>query len=49
MAYFRFPPEWNASWELVAAYAGNIPLSQLCMELIRVTQECIAEMPEVFR
>lgn len=49
VAYFRFPPEWNASWELVAAYAGNIPLSQLCMELIRVTQECIAEMPEVFR
>lgn len=49
VAYFRFPPEWNASWELVAAYAGNAPLPQLCMELIRVTQECIAEMPEVFR
>lgn len=49
VAYFRFPPEWNARWELVAAYAGNVPLSQLCMELIRVTQECIAKMPEVFR
>lgn len=49
VAYFRFPLEWNAGWELVAAYAGNNPLSQLCMEFIRVTQECIAEMPEVFR
>ena len=49
VAYFRFPPEWHANWELVAAYAGNLPLSQLCMELIRMMQECIAEMPEVFR
>ena len=49
VAYFRFPTEWNAGWELVAAYSGNAPLSQLCMEFIRVTQACIAEMPEVFQ
>lgn len=48
MAFFRFPPAWNANWELVAAYAKNIPLSQPCLELIRVMQECITSMPEVF-
>lgn len=47
-AYFRFPPSWNAAWELVAAYAGNNPLSQPCLELIRVMQECVASMGEVF-
>lgn len=47
-ACFRFPPAWNAGWELVAAYAKNIPLSQPCLEVARVMQECITSMPEVF-
>lgn len=46
-AFFRFPPAWNAGWELVAAYAPNLPLSQPCLELARIMQECVASMPEV--
>lgn len=46
-AHFRFPPNWNAGWELVAAYAPNLPLSQPCLELARIIQECVASMPEV--
>ena len=47
-AFFRFPPEWNGVWELAAAYSPNYPLSQAGMELVRVLQECVASMPEVF-
>lgn len=47
-AHFRFPPAWNANWELVAAYAKNLPLSRPCLEAVRVMQECITTMPEVF-
>ncbi len=48
VAYFRFPAAWNAEWELVAAYARNLPLSPHCLELVRVMQACIVSMPEVF-
>lgn len=46
-ACFRFPPAWNAGWELVAAYAPSLPLSQPGLELARIIQECVASMPEV--
>lgn len=47
-AYFRFPPEWGARWELVAAYSKNVALPRPCLELFKVLQECIVSMPEVF-
>lgn len=46
-ACFRFPPAWNAGWELVAAYAPSLPLPQPGLELARIIQECVASMPEV--
>lgn len=46
-ACFRFPPAWNAGWELVAAYAPSLPLSQPGLELARIIQECVASMEEV--
>lgn len=48
-AFFRFPTEWNARWELVAAYSKNVELPSPCLELFKLFQECIAAMPEVFQ
>lgn len=48
VAYFRFPSEWNAGWDLVVAYARNALLSKPSLDLIQVMRECIAAMPEVF-
>lgn len=48
VSYFRFPPEWNAGWTLVMAYARNALLPKASLDLIRVMRECIAAMPEVF-
>lgn len=48
MAFFRFPAEWNASWDLLVAYSRNALLSKPSLELIRLLRESIAAMPEVF-
>ncbi|MEA4934454.1 MAG: LysR family transcriptional regulator [Lawsonibacter sp.] len=47
-AYFRFPRNWNAGWELVVAYSKNAVLSRPCQELYKTLQECITSMPGVF-
>lgn len=45
---FRFPAAWNAKWELAVAYRSDAVLSAPLRELIRILQETVTGMPEVF-
>lgn len=47
-ATLKFPHAWNAKWELVVAYRRNYVLPTICKELVRLLQETVASMPEVF-
>ena len=41
---FRIPAEWGASWQMVAAYASGAVLTPREMTVIRLLQDCAAEM-----
>lgn len=45
---FRFPASWNARWELVVAYRENYVMPDVCINLVRILQETVASMPEIF-
>lgn len=45
---FSFPAGWNARWELVAAFRENYVLPDVCNDMVRILQETVASMPEIF-
>lgn len=45
---FKFPASWGGKWELVVGYRNNRVLPTSYRELIRILQETVASMPEVF-
>lgn len=45
---YRFPASWSARWELVVAYRENYVMPEICGSMVRILQETVASMPEIF-